>query len=78
MTEYFNYFDEKLQKSAALTIAVILKRLYSQNQLGVSLSYSQKEFDEVLERCINEINSSPESMTAYLASELCSVNSLNF
>jgi hypothetical protein len=76
-SEYFNQFDEACQKMCAETLAVILKRQSDFYQdRGLSISYegaggiTQKQIDEILERCHREIAESPSSITAFLACEL--------
>lgn len=75
--EYFNQSDEPCQKMIADTLAVILKRQSDfYHDRGLSISYeggggiTQKQIDTLMNKFHQEINESPESITAYLACEL--------
>ncbi|CDW84913.1 dna repair transcription [Stylonychia lemnae] len=72
INEYFNNYEDTLQKISADTIGIIIKRINEQADKGISLSYVQKELEEVIEKCQNEISESPESISAFLAQELLS------
>ena len=77
-SEYFNTFDESCQKLIAQTLAVIIKRqsdYYLSRGLSISQDLSKSnqnggQIEELLERCSKEINESPESITAFLATDL--------
>ncbi len=40
---------------------------------GLNVSASLKEVDDIIDRCFKEITESPDSITAYLATELLAV-----
>lgn len=74
-SEYFNTFDEACQKEIAQTLAVIFKRqsdYYISKGLSISQDASKMKtnIDDLLERCAAEIDESPESVTAFLATDL--------
>lgn len=76
-TEYFNMFDDACQKLTSLTIAFILKcesEYYDAKGISTSLGEKscRKHIDDILERCDREISESPESITAFLATDLIS------
>lgn len=79
VNEYFNVVDESFKKDAAETIALILKRQSDHQQsMGVSVSGVTEEgksslVTEILDKCHQEIEESPESITAFFACDLVSV-----
>jgi len=77
LNEYFHQFDEGVQKAARAVIATAVDKSLGYAQMsGVYQSYQNSLFATVIEKCIHEIEESPDSMTQGLATELLCVRLL--
>eukprot|EP00347_Sterkiella_histriomuscorum_P001581 403371479 len=72
MNEYFNSYDEEMQELASQSICAILKTIHENTNKGITLSHIAQDFEDVIKKCLNYIDESPESINAFLSSALIS------